>query len=145
MLGKVANSDVISCAGATHTAILQNVYNVLNGFDPQPLIDIYVNNNLIAANISATFINQHWFSNNALKNNAQALGYSVNGGSDGSQAFTQTGNSDVTFKIVPKQDGVYNGNTYTAAGANNIANANSNPTLYKDQAGVITFCLKGTG
>ena len=132
-----------SCDGATPSAVLKG-YNVI-GMNPPPTVDIYVQNTLIAENVDATFINQNWYSNQALIENKNLLNYHVYGTSSNTEAFEYYYGSDyITFRFVPKTDGFYNGQVYSAKDALQIDNSNYNSTAYKDPAtGELSFCIGG--
>ena len=131
----------ISCAGATQEAILSGI-NIINGWTKPVTVDIYVNNILVATDITASYINQYWTSIDALKNNAETLGYYVSGDSSRQETFYNPSASNITFSFVPKSDGIYDGTTYFAKDVLTISTNNSNPTAYKDPAtGTLSFCL----
>lgn len=133
----------ISCYGATREATLRGL-NVLSGFDPKVTTDIYVNGELVADNVDATFLNQSWISDSRLSDNASALGYTVGGTSSMDEFFHLSSYDAVTFAFVPRNDGVYNGQTYYAKEALNISPSNNNSAIHKDnETGIITFCLSG--
>ena len=142
--GGVIEVPMITCANATQYAVLKGL-NILSGFDPQVTTDIYVNGALVADNIDATFLNQSWLNDSRLSSNASALGYTVTGTSSMDEVFNNQGLNNITFAFVPKNNGVYNGITYLAKDAIQIAGGNSNPTVFKDsETGIITFCLSGS-
>ena len=133
----------ISCAGATQEAILSGI-NIINGWTKPVTVDIYVNNILVATDITASYINQYWTSIDALKNNAETLGYYVSGDSSRQETFYNPSASNITFSFVPKSDGIYGGTTYFAKDALTISANNSNPTAFKDPVtGTLSFCLSG--
>ena len=146
---KIGNqtSTVVGCEGATDTVVLTG-YRVLiwTNSDACPTVDIYVNDVLVAADVQAdAYINQNWYTNQALVDNANQGGYSVSGGSDGSTTFYSGSPDGVKFRFVPKSDGLLNGTIYSAKDALTISSSNSNPTAYKDpETGILTFCLKGS-
>ena len=133
----------ISCYGATREATLRGL-NILSGFDPQVTTDIYVNGELVADNVDATFLNVSWHNDSRLSSNASALGYTVTGTSSLDEFFHLSSYDAVTFAFVPRNDGVYNGQTYYAKEALNISPSNNNSAIHKDnETGIITFCLSG--
>lgn len=136
-------TPTISCDGATPEAKLKG-YNVI-GMNPPPTVDVYVQNILIAENVDAVWINQRWFDNQAFMENAALLGYTVSGTSSNEEVFSNYFTTEgMTFRFVPKTDGFYNGQVYSAKDALQIHSSNSNPTVYKDPiTGVITFCIGG--
>lgn len=140
-LGKLQTSQHISCAGATPSAILKNENYTLI-WEKAPTVDVFVNNSLVASNVNSMFINQSWYSDTALQENALQLGYSVSGTSSNQEIFYNSSNSNITFSLVPKSDGFLDGKIYLAKDALKIDGSNPNPTAYKDSTtGTISFCL----
>ncbi len=135
----------IACEGATSSAVIKNENYILQ-WGTAPTVDVYVNNSLVASNVNAAFVNQSWYSDTALQDNASQLGYSVSGTSSNQELFYNSSSSNITFSLVPKSDGIYGGQTYLAKDALKIDAGNTNPTAYKDPAtGAISFCLAAGG
>ena len=139
-----AKTDVlpmISCADATAEAILTGDA-VIDGWTIPVTVDIYVNGNLVAEDITATYINQYWTSNELLLANKTGLNYSVYGDSSRNETFFNDSDENITFSFVPRRDGKLMGVTYPAKDALRISPQNTNPTAYKDsESGIVTFCL----
>lgn len=135
----------IACEGATSSAVIKNENYILQ-WEEAPTVDVYVNNSLVASNVNSAFINQSWYLDTALQDNASQLGYSVSGTSSNQEIFYNSSSSNITFSLVPKSDGIYGGQTYLAKDALKIDAGNTNPTAYKDPAtGAISFCLAAGG
>ena len=140
-LGQLQAPSQISCAGATPSAILENENYILN-LEKAPTVDVFVNNSLVASNVNSMFINQRWYFDTALQENALQLGYSVSGTSSNQEIFYNSSSSNITFSLVPKSDGFLDGKRYLAKDALKINGSNPNPTAYKDSTtGTISFCL----
>lgn len=153
----LSQNFLLKCNNATSEACL-NINNSIKypnkGFT-FPKFSIYINNELIAQDISTEsfddFESYHysldelWYFNTTLSNHAKNLGYVVLGSSEQEDTFINQSTKPIQFKFVPSS--YEKNNYYDESYTKNfliIDENNQNPTAMKDsETGIITFYLAG--